>query len=196
MGKNKLKEYRGENIAILACSNWEFYTKGIPDNFKLWALNGLCQVESLQDRIDLLFDMHPWTKTSKDYPIPEYYSFLKKGKYNYFIVKPSYGYGDGLKNTIPYPLKAIMREYGRNLKNSIPEMVLYAWWIGGVRNIYLYGISNSEFTKYPEMGASLFQAMGFVRGRGINVYFVTDCDYDKDDDIYGYYKLTKKRIKE
>ena len=194
--KNKKPNYIGENIAILACSNWQLYEKGIPGNFKLWTINGLCQVDKLKGRIDLLFDMHPWSETSDDYPIPEYYYLLKEQEYDYHIVKPSYGDGDSLQNIIIYPLDEIIKEYGRNLKNSLPEMILYAWWIGGIKNIYLYGISNTEFTKYPEMGASLFQAIGFARGKGINIYFVTDCDYDRDDDIYGYYKLTKDRIKE
>ena len=192
----KLREYKGKNIAILACSNWRFYFRGIPDNFKLWALNGLCTIADLKDKIDLLFDMHPWTKTSDDYPVPDYYNWLKENEYNYHIVKPEYGDGDGLKNVIYYPFNLIVKEYGRNLKNSLPEMILYAWYIGGVKNIYLYGISNGEFTKYPEMGFSLYQSIGFVRAKGINIYFVNDFEFDTGNDMYGDYFLSRRRIKE
>ena len=74
-------------------------------------------------------------------------------------------------------------------------MILFAWYDGGAKNIYLYGMNKSEFYLYPEMGHSLYQAIGFVRGKGVNVFFVSDFDMPDDLDVYGYYKLTPKRRK-
>lgn len=196
--QKQLKEYIGENVAIIACSNLKLYIDGIPKDFKMWGINSLCKYYS--DKLDLLFDMHPWNDTSNDYPIPDYYQWLKENEYDYCIVKPDYD--PEIKNVILYPLHQILNKYGRNLKNSLPEMILYAWYLNEInnkkriKNIYLYGISDGEFTKYPEMGFSLYQAVGFARASGINIFFVNDFEMDRDDDIYGFYRLTKSRIKE
>jgi hypothetical protein len=191
----KRKNDKDENIVIFAGSNFRFYNPcDISKDFKIWTLNGMCEILY---RIDLLFDMHEWQTC--EYRIPAYYDYLKKKENNYSIVKPYYD--RNLRNVIIYPIEEIIKEYGRNLKNSIPQMLLYAWYLKKfeqrkIKNIYLYGISTSEFVKYPDMGFSLFQAIGWVRAKGINVFFVTDCLFDDDDDIYGYYKLTNNRIKD
>jgi hypothetical protein len=183
-----------ENIAIIACSNWKFYdVENIPKEMEIWTLNGMCEVLK---RIDLHFDMHNWLTC--EYEIPDYYYFLKKKKNKYSIVKSSKD--SNLKNVVLYPIEEIMRVYGRNLKNSIPEMILYAWYLnhykkGKIKNIFLYGISNDEFVRYPEMGFSFYQAIGFVRGQGINVFFVNETIMEDDHDIYGYFKLTEKKRK-
>jgi len=45
------------------------------------------------------------------------------------------------------------------------------------------------------MGFSFFQAIGFVRGRGINVFLINETLMEDDYDIYGYFKLTEKKKK-
>lgn len=203
LGKKKVDIIESkENIAMVFCCNKDFYTKGIPKEFEVWTINGMCQA---LDRIDLLFDMHEWRDTSHDYPIPDYYDYLLKRKNKYPIVKPYYskeiGVDDGLKNVIPYPLRCITKEFGMNLKNSAPMILLYAWYLNkyenrNIKNIYMYGFGGTEYRKYYEMGFSFYQAIGFIRAKGINCYFVTDYEMDDDNDIYGYYRLTKRRIKD
>ena len=187
-----MRNYKGKDIAIVGLSNYKLYKNNIPQSFKVWTLNVGCIVI---DNIDLLFDMHDWVNCTID--VPAYYNILKTKKFqkkqDYYIIKSSKD--SSLKGVKPYPINEIIESYGYNLKNSIPEMILYAWYIGGVENIFLYGISDDEFRAYPEMGFSLYQAIGFVRAKGINVFVLTDSVMNIDDDIYGYYKLTPSRMK-
>ena len=177
------------NLAIIALSNIHFLNQNnIPKEFDIWTLNGGCQIV---DRIDLLFDMHHWPDC--EYDIPDYYDYLKKKKNKYHIVKPFKD--DNLKNVVLYPARKVMSIMGRNFLNSIPQMLAYAYLVG-YKSIYLYGCSKSEWFNHPEMGMSLFYVIGFLRGAGISVYFVNDYCMDRDDDFYGYYRLTNDRIKE
>lgn len=46
------------------------------------------------------------------------------------------------------------------------------------------------------MGFSLYEAIGFAKGNGIKIYFLSTYLMDDDNDIYGYYRLEPKRIKD
>lgn len=145
--ENNIPFYIGENIALCACANWKYYN--IPDGFKKWVINSLFT----KIKPDLLFDMHPWENTSSDYPIPDYYEDLKTSKYDFPIVKPSFDNELNHQTQIIYPLDEIIKRFGMNLKNSIPEVILYAcycnWTYGNIiKNIYLFGVSQSKFTKF------------------------------------------------
>lgn len=183
-----------DKVAFVLNGNLDLYniSKSIPESFKIWTLNGV--FEKIEN-IDVLFDLHDWTtcEYKEPYSIPKYYSVLQNKNNKFKIIKTKSD--NTLKNVVLYPLSDIIKSYGMNLKNSVPMMMLYAWWIGNVDTIYIYGITKNEFYKYPEMGFSFYQALGFIRAKGINVFIISDFELNNDNDIYGYYKLTNSVVK-
>lgn len=158
-------------------------------SYDWWSINHGCDL--FREKIRLCFDLHDWPNA--EYTVSYYDDVLIKEKLPFPIVVPKRN-DLILSNQIIYPINEIVKEFGFGLENSVPMAIVYAWYVG-YKDIYLFGSGKYEYDNYPEMGHSLFQAIGFVRGKGCRFWFCSTAAQDNDVP-YGYQKMLKKNIKD
>jgi len=181
---------KNKKVAIVGLS-WNRKNAPFEDkSFDIWTMNHGIYLFGNR-HIDICFDMHNWN--TAEYSVNYYEVYLKKVKLKFPIVVPEYN-KNILSKQIVYPAKEVIAECGHNIRNSVPAMIMYAY-LKGYEYIYLFGMDDNEFTKYPDMGFSLYYVLGFVRGKGLKVYFCNDYKMDEEY-FYGYKKLKVSNIRE
>lgn len=179
---------KNNKVAIVGLS-WNKNNAPFDDKtFDIWTMNHGCY---LLNNIDLCFDMHNWN--TSEYTVNYYDEYLTKKRFNFPIVVPDYN-ENILSEQIIYPKKDVIDICGHNIRNSIPAMMMYAY-IKKYEYIYLFGMDDNEFVKYPDMGFSLYYVLGFLRGKGMKIYFCNDYMMDNEY-FYGYQKLKIENIRD
>ncbi len=152
---------------------------------EVWTLNGSWTGETTTH-----FDLHDWE--TADYK-PPYYDALYKQHHDFPIII----LGDIAERTwarnllVLYRLDRLPSELSV-LRNSIAYMLVYAWH-EGYTHIYLYS-GRKEYYKYPEMGFSVYYALGWVRAKGCNVYIINSLELDSDEKYGKELKWANRKV--
>lgn len=187
-----LMSYKKKNnkVAIVALNSTRELVNFNDKSFDFWTLNSGCELFK-NKQIKLCSDLHDWPNA--EYRVSYYKNILCKEKLNFSILVPEYN-EKILSEQIVYPYNAIISEYGFGIENTLPALILYAWFVG-YKDIYIFGSGQYEYFEYPEMGASYYQAIGFARGKKCRVWLCNTHALDNDVS-YGLQKMYLKNIKE
>ena len=104
------------------------------NSFDFWTVNRGCVLYH-EKNIKLFSDLHNW-KIS-EYTVDYYDNFLIQKKLKVPLLVPEYN--KKIKSDqIIYPYKEIIQEFGFGILNSVPALILYAWFVG-YSEIYIFG---------------------------------------------------------
>ena len=177
-------------VAIIALNSTRELVNFKDDSYDFWTLNHGCEIFENKP-IKLCSDLHDWP--SSEYKCGYYANTLIQKKLKFPILVPKYN-DKILSRQIVYPYRDIISQFGFGIENTLPALILYAWYIG-YKDIYVFGSGEYEYFTYPEMGVSYYQAIGFVRGKGCGIWLCNTHAIDNDVS-YGLQKMTYDKIKE
>jgi hypothetical protein len=173
-GNTGMKSKR-RRVAIVGLAGTHDYAPFDDDAFEIWTLNQGARMFK-DKRIDVYFDIHAWARANYR---PDYLDDVAALKC--LIVDP-----------YTYPYKDVHARYGVFLENSIPMMLYYAG-LQDIKDIYLFGLNDFEFTENPRMGLALYHALGALRVEGRRVHLCNQYAMDYSG-VYGFTDLQKTTL--
>lgn len=162
-------------VALVGLTNTADFAPWDDDTFEWWTLNQ--GVRCFKGKhIDMYFDLHDWVSANYE---PDYLPLVSELKCK--VVTPD-----------NYPYEKVWARYGAFLENSFPMMLYYAG-LEDVKDIYIFGVNDGEFSDDKRAGWALYHAMGALRAEGRHVYLCNQYAMDYSG-IYGFDNLQKTRL--
>lgn len=138
-------------------------------------------------RADVIFQMHVpaiWRNPANRNDAG-HYEWLKSQKEVQHIYM-QYKYEE-VPNSVKYPLEEIQAMIGNDknhfLTSSVPQAMALAAYLGTYKRVEIYGVAMETNTEYQFQREGVSYWYGFLKGRGIDVFFA---DPTFEAPLYGY----------
>lgn len=194
-----------DKVAIVGFADGHRHLAPFQDpEFEIWGLNRLHSV--LPGRYDRWFEIHNiglytggTVQTGTTPPDTEHLEFLRTFAGPVYLRPQDMG-RIMCPNAQPYPIEAVLRDFGNYFNNSISYMVAFAIAMR-FKEIHLYGVDMAQSS--PAFGGGEYQhqrpscefLLGIAIGRGIKIYKPPGSDLLIADHLYGFSDGTPMMLK-
>lgn len=181
----------GKKVAIIGFADSWKQAPWSDDSVEMWPLNEFWKYAPRWNRWFELHDAETLGVTTRDLSEGEQKRHLEWLARNHGEGKPIYmqpAFCDGrFPNAVPFPLDAMVQQFGRYFTSSIGYMLALAIsegysWIG------LYGVDLASDVEYPHQRPNTEYLIGIARGKGIHVEIAPGSAVNKSNFLYGYEK--------
>jgi len=171
-----------KKVAIVGYTPTRVYAPYDDERWEIWGLNDLYRWKNEVPRWTRWFNMHqdrpsPGARTPYAKCLEEY---AKWDCPVYLLEKHP-----DIPNSVKYPLKEVIDEFGGYFTNSISYMIALAIY-EGFDEIGVWGVDMATDTEYDHQRPSCEYFLGIAVGRGIKVYVHPAADLLKARTLYGY----------
>ncbi|MDY6844233.1 MAG: hypothetical protein SVW57_09120 [Thermodesulfobacteriota bacterium] len=182
-------EKKSNKLAIVGCSDSRGTTPFEDESFEIWGVNNLFHHIP---RWDKWFEIHRITHNGLN--------FLRRGELNFRgesvddylkgidkLNCPVYMQREWpeIKQSVKYPLKEIIGEFGNYFTNTISYMIALGIY-EKYEEIHIYGVDMAVDTEYQWQRPSCEYFIGLAEGRGIKTYLPPESDLIKTRFLYGF----------